>query len=67
MKLCEALGYPHPDYLLPYLTAEHLTDWAAYFAGDDPESDDPATWSPARVREERAKLEERKRKMQDGN
>jgi len=25
-----ALGYPHPDYLLPYLTAEQLTEWEAY-------------------------------------
>ena len=25
-----ALGYPHPDYLLPLLTSEQLSEWQAY-------------------------------------
>ncbi len=25
-----ALGYPHPDYLLPYLTSRQLREWIAY-------------------------------------
>ena len=24
------LGYPHPDYLLPYLSASQLNDWLAF-------------------------------------
>lgn len=25
--LCERLGFPHPDYLYPYLSAQQLDDW----------------------------------------
>jgi hypothetical protein len=25
-----ALGWPHPDYLLPYLTSSQLSEWEAY-------------------------------------
>jgi hypothetical protein len=33
------LGFPHPDYLLPWLTCRQLGDWERYFAaepGGDP-------------------------------
>ena len=26
-----ALGYPHPDYLLPYLSAHQFNDWKIYY------------------------------------
>ena len=29
-RLCEHLGYPHPDYLLSYLSAEQFLDWFDY-------------------------------------
>ena len=28
--MCEHLGFPHPDYLLPLLTAEQFADWLEY-------------------------------------
>ncbi len=31
-RLCEHLkGFPHPDYLLPYLSARQFLDWWIYF------------------------------------
>jgi hypothetical protein len=30
LSLCLRLGYPHPDYLTPYLSASQLTDWIAF-------------------------------------
>lgn len=29
--LCESLGYPHPDYLLPMLSSKQLAEWETYF------------------------------------
>lgn len=31
-RLCLALGWPHPDYLLELLTGEQLGDWADYYS-----------------------------------
>lgn len=41
-KLADRLGFPHPDYLLPFLSARQLTDWERYAAtvGIGPERDD---------------------------
>ena len=36
MRLCEHLGWPHPDYLLLYLSAEQFTDWMEYEAETGP-------------------------------
>lgn len=30
-RLCLALGYPHPDYLLRMLTSRQITEWLAYY------------------------------------
>lgn len=64
MGLCERLGWPHPDYLLPYLTWEHWKDWQA-FLGEVPAATealdtdhDVNLWSDDRKRAERAKLEQ---------
>ena len=29
-RLCEITGDPHPDYLMPKLTAKQLNDWQQY-------------------------------------
>lgn len=47
--LCKELKFPHPDYLLPYLTAEQLSDWRKYDKG--PRTDDPATWEEDEILE----------------
>ena len=28
--MCEVTGHAHPDYLLPFLSAEQLLDWSRY-------------------------------------
>ena len=30
-RLALTLGYPHPDYLIQYLSSYQLTEWMAYF------------------------------------
>lgn len=29
-RLCEIVGFPHPDYLAPYLSSSQLLDWQTY-------------------------------------
>lgn len=31
-NLCLSLGFPHPDYLYPYLSGKQLLDWQAFAA-----------------------------------
>lgn len=57
--MCQLLGFPHPDYLLPLLTWEQWHDWQL-FAGEQraaggalPAADaDPSQWSPDTRRQE---------------
>lgn len=34
-RLCETIGVIHPDFLPDELTADHLVDWANYWAGQN--------------------------------
>lgn len=31
--LCLEMGFPHPRYLIPWLSSKDVTDWLAFFEG----------------------------------
>lgn len=46
MTLCARLGYPHPDYLLPWLSSSQLNDWISFHQGHNLSIDrDDSFWS----------------------